>query len=1249
MRAPCSHACPAGIDVPRYVRLIAAGRFADALAVIREKIPFPSVCGLVCFHPCEAKCRRTLIDEAIAIRALKRAAAERDDGRWKLKVKRSSPTGKRVAIVGSGPAGLTAAYYLARKGHAVTVYEELPEPGGMMRYGIPEYRLPREILDREIAEIEAAGVEIRTNTKIESLEKLFSEGVDAVFLALGAHRGVKLGIPGEEEVGLLDCVDFLRRVKLGYRVELGERVAVIGGVNAAIDAARTALRLEAKQPTDADQEVLDASRTVLRLGAKEVRIIYRRSQAEMPASPEEVREALEEGIQIDFLTAPVRIAKEHGKIRLDCIRMRLGEPDASGRRRPEPIPGSEFSLYFDRVISAIGEEPEIPEGFGLPQSQWKTLSVDVNTLMTARPKVFAGGDVVTGPASVIEAIAAGRQAASAIDRALGGDGHIEEILIAPDEDAFFDVEEGERPRVPLRTRPISERLKGFAEVELSYSAEEAQSEARRCLMCDLPLARAVDLERVTLTIDGVSVTTERGRTVLEAAQQAGIYIPTLCYHADLEPYGGCWLCVVEVEGLRGLPTACTLPAQEGMIVRTESERINAMRRARLQSILADHEGDCVTCRKNGDCQLQEVSSYLGVDSRPVRFREPRWPVDASNPFFTFDPNKCILCGICMRTCAEIQGAYAIHFAWRGSGVRIAPFGSTLWVDSPCESCGECVVRCPTGALVPKNFQRASRYVKSVCPYCGVGCTISLGLRGDRIVSVEGDRASPVNDGRLCLKGRFGIIEAVHSPNRLKRPLVKRDGKFVEASWDEALDLIAQKFREIKARYGPESLGVIASARVANEANYLAQKLARAVFGTNKVDCCARICHAPSVHGLLRSFGSGAMTNSIAEIGNAHTILLIGSNTTEAHPTIGSRIRRAVRRGAKLIVADPREIELAKIADVHLPLRPGTDIALANAMAHHIIVSGLHNEKFIKERTEGFEEFWAVVQKYTPEYAEKITGVPADKIRQAAELYARGQPGMIVYCLGVTEHRTGVISVQSIANLALITGFVGQPSTGVNPLRGQNNVQGACDMGALPEFLPGYQRWDNPEHVKKFEEAWGVQLPKTPGHYPLIFCSRMWDDILKGNLHGLYIIGEDVALTEANIGKVRKALQSLDFLVVQELFMTPTAELAHVVLPAAGFAEIDGTFTDSERRVQRVRKAIEPPGECKPDWQIVCEISNRMGYPMNYRSAEEVFEELRRLMPIYGGINYKRLDENIGLQWPCPTEDHPGTRFLHKEK
>ena len=486
--APCKHSCPAGIDVPRYVRLVAAGKYADALAVVRERIPFPSVCGLVCFHPCEAKCRRALIDDAISIRALKRTAAEHDDGRWKEGARTEPSTGKRVAIVGSGPAGLTAGYYLARKGHDVTAFEEFPDPGGMMRYGIPDYRLPKDVLTDEIDEITNAGVKVETQRKVQSTQELFEAGFDAVFLSLGAHRGVHLGIEGEEEVGVLDCIDFLRRVKLGFEVDLGERVAVIGGGNSAIDAARTALRLAGgadPSAPDPDQPVLDASRTAKRLGAQKVTILYRRTRGEMPADEEEVRAAMEEGIDMEFLTMPTRIATENGDIRIDCTRMQLGEFDASGRRRPQPIPDSEFSMYFDRIISAIGETPDIPEGFQLATTKWNTLQPDPLTLETEQAGVYAGGDVASGPASVIEAIAAGRRAAGSIDRYLGGDGDIGETLIDPSIDYPFETEEGERPRIPVPTRTLDERVSGFREVELGYSDEDAQREALRCLNCDL--------------------------------------------------------------------------------------------------------------------------------------------------------------------------------------------------------------------------------------------------------------------------------------------------------------------------------------------------------------------------------------------------------------------------------------------------------------------------------------------------------------------------------------------------------------------------------------------------------------------------------------------------------------------------------------------------------------------------------------------------------------------------------------------
>ena len=758
-------------------------------------------------------------------------------------------------------------------------------------------------------------------------------------------------------------------------------------------------------------------------------------------------------------------------------------------------------------------------------------------------------------------------------------------------------------------------------------------------------ATTTETGTLQLTIDGMPVETTPGKTVLEAAIDADIYIPTLCYHPDVSPYGGCRLCLVDIEGQEGLTAACTREAEDGMAVRTDSGEIHAVRRDTLEMILADHEGGCLNCKLDGECQLQDVSRYLGLDcSTGGMLSEPQ-PVDDSNPFFTFNPNKCIRCGICVRTCAEYVGVHAIDFAYRGFQEAIVPSTGTLWVDSTCTSCGECVSRCPTGALTPKVAHQGSRTVDSVCPYCGTGCRVTLHLRGDRVVGVEAEGNAQPNEGRLCVKGRYGM-EFQSSEHRLKTPLIRKDGEFVEASWDEALDLVARRFSEIKDQYGPNSLAVMSSSRSTNEISYVAQKLARAVFGTNNVDNCARICHSPSVHGLTRSFGSGAMTNSIREIDGAECILLIGSNPTEAHPVIGDRIRRAVENGTKLVVIDPRDTETAQIADLHLSVRPGTDVALANAIGHHIVTQGWTNDAFMAERTENYDAFWSVVRDYAPESVEDLTGVPAADIKRAAEMYATSEPSMILYCLGLTEHRNGVETVISVANLSLLTGHVGKPSSGVSPIRGQNNVQGACDMAAMPEVLPGYQSWEDPEVIEKFENAWGVEMPD---HGQGIFCTGLWDKIHAGGIRGLYCVGEDPAMSEPNSASVRKALEDIDFLVVQELFMTPTAERADVILPAASFAEVDGTYTNTERRVQRIRKAVEPVGEARPDWAIAAEISNRMGYPMTYESASDVFEELRSLMPSYGGMTYERLDENDGLQWPCPTEDHPGTMYLHGEK
>ncbi len=533
-------------------------------------------------------------------------------------------------------------------------------------------------------------------------------------------------------------------------------------------------------------------------------------------------------------------------------------------------------------------------------------------------------------------------------------------------------------------------------------------------------------------------------------------------------------------------------------------------------------------------------------------------------------------------------------------------------------------------------------VLTTCVYCGVGCQLYLKVRDGKVVGVIPERVHGVNQGKLCIKG-WSVHEFIHSPDRLKRPLIKKDGKFVEVGWDEALTYVADRLKEIKERYGSDSIGLLSSAKCTNEENYLMQKLARAVIGTNNIDHCARLCHSSTVAGLVATFGSGAMTNSIAEIEGADVIFVIGSNTTEQHPLIARRILRAVRRGSKLIVADPRSIDLASFAAIHLQQRPGTDVALLNGMMNVILREGLEDEGFIENRTENFEALKEVVKKYTPERVERITGVPASKIEEAALLYAHGERSTIIYSMGITQHITGVDNVISVANLAMLTGNVGKESTGVNPLRGHNNVQGACDLGCLPDYLPGYQRVKDASVRAKFESAWGVRLPDKAGLTVVEMINACG-----GRIKALYIMGENPMLSDPDINQVRESLRRLDFLVVQDMFINETSELADVILPAASFAEKDGTYTNTERRVLRIRKAIEPIGGCRPDWKIICQVAGKLGYEMRYGSPKEIADEIASLTPIYGGIVYDRLGPE-GLQWPCPDKKHPGTKYLHKDE
>jgi formate dehydrogenase alpha subunit len=746
------------------------------------------------------------------------------------------------------------------------------------------------------------------------------------------------------------------------------------------------------------------------------------------------------------------------------------------------------------------------------------------------------------------------------------------------------------------------------------------------------------MDNIRLTINGQRIEAKQGMTVLEVAQSAGIYIPTLCYHQDLEPYGGCRLCVVEIEKIRGQPTACTTSATDGMVVHTETPDVNQIRRNTVELLIADHPMDCLTCIKNQRCELQKVAGYLGITERRFPIAERSLPVDDSNPFFTLDRNYCILCARCTRTCDEITAANAIEIVDRGYNSRVSTFGDKPLLESICQSCGECVVRCPVAALVPKNTIQPTSEVETICPYCGVGCGMHLGIRDDQIISVRGSRENPSSKGRLCVKGRYGIPEFVHHPERLMAPLIKRKGKLAEASWDEALALVAQKL----ASYPKDQVAVISSAKCTNEENYIIQKFARAVLGTNNIDHCARLCHSPTVTGLGQIFGSGAMTNTNNDISNAACILAIGTNTTETHPVIGFNVKKAVHRGGKLIVANPHRIRLVRFADVWLRQRPGTDVALLMGMAKVIVDDGLFDSSFINERCENFDVFQETLKDFDLASAEKITGVPQSQIAEAARIYATNSPASILYGMGITQHAHGTDNVSAIANLAMLTGNIGKPASGVNPLRGQNNVQGACDMGALPNVYCGYQAVTTPAIKEKFEAAWDSSLPPTAG----LTLTEIFDAVHQGKIKALYLVGENPMLSEPDANHVREALSRLDFFIAQDIFLSESAELAHVVLPGATFAEKDGTFTNTERRVQLVRKVIEPLGDSRTDWQITCQIAERMGGKgFHFEHPSQIMDEIARLTPSYGGISFERLEVE-GLQWPCPTREHLGTPILH---
>ena len=787
---------------------------------------------------------------------------------------------------------------------------------------------------------------------------------------------------------------------------------------------------------------------------------------------------------------------------------------------------------------------------------------------------------------------------------------------------------------------------------------------------------------IAINIDGTAIELKEGCSILEAARENGVEIPTLCEHASLSPTGSCRMCLVELDGMADPVTACTHQVSDGLSIQTDSANLRQQRKLMLELMLSEFHSDSSDPNAAAPSEFSRLVEEYGAHVPQHRIREPRFEFDSDpSPFIRVNLNECILCTRCIRACEETQGRFVWGLDARGADTALIAGAGTDMISAGCESCGACANVCPTHALTDRfntSPDQADCATRTTCGYCGVGCQFDLLTTEDRIVGVASTPEAPVNGDSLCVKGRYGW-DFVHHEDRLTRPRVRAsllkpaDGlpghvgsteeidPWIEVDWSTALDIVARKFAEIRKDSGPDALGFLSSAKCSNEENYLVQKLARQVIGTNNVDHCARLCHSSTVAGLGMAFGSGAMSNSMDDIvESAEAIFIIGSNTTEQHPVFGTRIRQAVmRRGIPLVVADPRRIDICDFATLHVRQRPGTDVALINGLMHLIIENGWHDEAFIRERCEGFEELAAAVDSYTPDRVAEITGIPADQLQTAARILGTSDPAAVIWSMGITQHTTGVLNVLSLANLQMLLGNMGRPGGGVNPLRGQNNVQGACDMGTLPNVFPGYRPVSDEGHRESMQQSWKLnslepwELPSSPG----LTVTEMVDRVGDQTLRGLYILGENPALTDPDGSHVRECLSSCEFLVLQEIFPSATSEFADVLLPGVTFAERTGTFTNTERRVQLFHEAIPAIGSARPDWHILsdlgqrcletCELTpsgNWAGW--QYQSSSEIMDEIAATTPSYAGINHGRLEAGERLQWPVTGTDHAGTPILH---
>ncbi|WP_041741303.1 formate dehydrogenase subunit alpha [Collimonas fungivorans] len=761
---------------------------------------------------------------------------------------------------------------------------------------------------------------------------------------------------------------------------------------------------------------------------------------------------------------------------------------------------------------------------------------------------------------------------------------------------------------------------------------------------------------VTLEIDGVSVEVAAGTSVMRAAVEAGINVPKLCATDSLEPFGSCRLCLVEIDGKKGYPASCTTPCEPGMKVKTQTSKLADIRRGVMELYISDHPLDCLTCPTNGNCELQDMAGVTGL--REVRYgyegdNHLKMKKDESNPYFTYDPSKCIVCNRCVRACEETQGTFALTIDGRGFESRVSAGQMDSFMESECVSCGACVQACPTATLTEKTvimMGQAEHSKITTCAYCGVGCSFKAEMKGNEVVRMVPHKDGKANHGHSCVKGRFAWGYATHK-DRITKPMIrsKITDPWREVSWDEALTYAASEFRRIQAKHGKDSIGGITSSRCTNEETYLVQKLVRAAFGNNNVDTCARVCHSPTGYGLKQTLGESAGTQTFDSVMKSDVIMVIGANPVAAHPVFASQMKRRLRQGAKLIVVDPRTTEMVKSphvqADFHLKLRPGTNVALITALAHVILSEGLQKEDFVAERCDqksyaDWKEF-VLRPDNSPEMMADVTGVPAEQLRGAARLFAAAGNGAIYYGLGVTEHAQGSTMVIGIANLAMATGNVGREGVGVNPLRGQNNVQGSCDMGSFPHELPGYRHVSDSTVRGEFEQAWGVTLSPEPG----LRIPNMFDAAMDGSFMGLYCEGEDIVQSDPNTQHVTAALSNMECIVVQDLFLNETAKYAHVFLPGSSFLEKDGTFTNAERRISRVRKVM-PAKAGLSDWEVTVALAKALGYDMPYTHPSEIMDEIAALTPTFHGVSYAKLEQAGSLQWPCNDAAPDGTPIMH---